>query len=181
MKCNNNLVLQILEKEHLSDIIKTFIFPWTTLKATTEKWEQYYQDQEIGNRTVCIAKIDNQLIGYGTLIKDSKYPFFKIAHIPEINDVRILEEYQGRGFGKQLIQYLENIALIEQYQEIGIGVGLYKDYGNAQKLYVRMGYVPDGNGITYNYQQVTPGSSYTLDDDLIIWLKKDLGKNRIAT
>jgi len=58
------------------------------------------------------------------------------------------------------------------YKQIGIGVGLYKDYGCAQKLYVHLGYVPDGYGVTYKYQPVVPGNSYPVDDDLVIWLKK---------
>ena len=44
----------------------------------------------------------------------------------------------------------------------------------AQKLYIKMGYVPDGNGVTYKYQPVIPGDLYPVDDDLVIWLKKDL-------
>ena len=41
-------------------------------------------------------------------------------------------------------------------------------------LYVHLEYVPDGHGITYKYQPVVPGDSYPVDDDLVIWLKKDL-------
>ena len=41
-----------------------------------------------------------------------------------------------------------------------IGVGLYNDYGRAQKLYVHLGYVPDGHGVTYAYQSIVPGESY---------------------
>lgn len=47
-------------------------------------------------------------------------------------------------------------------------------YGAAQKLYVSRGYVPDGQGITYHYQTVIPGNSYSLDDDLILWFTKQL-------
>ena len=64
-------------------------------------------------------------------------------------------------------------TLSPHHKQIGIGVGLYKDYGFAQKLYVRMGYIPDGNGITYNYQPVKAGDSYPVDDDLLLWFKKD--------
>jgi hypothetical protein len=41
-------------------------------------------------------------------------------------------------------------------------------------LYVHLGYVPDGQGMTYKGEQVVPGDSYPVDDDLLIWLKKDL-------
>ena len=29
---------------------------------------------------------------------------------------------------------------------VGIGVGLYEDYGPAQRLYIKRGYIPDGKG-----------------------------------
>src|SRR5580700_10370596 len=62
----------------------------------------------------------------------------------------------------------------ESYDQIEIGVGLYRDYGPAQKLYFQLGYAPDGNGITYRGQPTIPGQTYTLDDDLILWLVKIL-------
>lgn len=174
MKDRNELILYILQKEDLTSIIKTFIFPWSSLQATQEKWGRYYTEQQTNIRTVCIAKIGDEFIGYGSLLKNTEYPEFKTLGNPEIHDVWISAEYRGNGFGKRLVQYLEAIAVKENHKQVGIGVGLYKDYGFAQKLYVRMGYVPDGNGVTYKYQPVTPGDSYPVDDDLIIWFKKDL-------
>jgi hypothetical protein len=45
---------------------------------------------------------------------------------------------------RALIKWLENLASQEGYNEIGIGVGLYRDYGPAQQLYFQLGYIPDG-------------------------------------
>ena len=59
---------------------------------------------------------------------------------------------------------------------VGLGVGLYVDYGDAQKLYVKRGYVPDGCGMTYNYEPVKPGSTVWVDDDLVLWFVKKLNK-----
>jgi len=174
MKDSNKLILHILQKEDLMAVIKTFIFPWTSPEVTQEKWERYYTEQQTNNRTVCVAKFGDEFIGYGSLLNNTEYPEFKNKGIPEINDVWISAEYRGNGFGKELVQCLEAIALKENHKQVGIGVGLYKDYGFAQKLYVRMGYIPDGNGVTYKYQPVNPGDSHPVDDDLIIWFKKDL-------
>ncbi len=60
---------------------------------------------------------------------------------------------------------------------IGLGVGLYKDYGNAQRMYTSRGYVLDGRGITYNNVPVIPGNSVIVDDDLLLYLVKDLQNN----
>lgn len=170
----DKLILQILREEDLPEIIKTFNFPWTSLEATKEKWERYYAEQKANGRTVCIAKVQDKFVGYGSLLKVSEYPGFKSSRISEINDVWISEEHRGNSFGKRLVQYLEMIAQQENHKQIGIGVGLYKDYGRAQKLYVNLGYIPDGQGVTYKCQPVVPGDPYPVDDDLIIWLKKGL-------
>ncbi|HCE6154635.1 TPA: N-acetyltransferase, partial [Legionella pneumophila] len=61
---------------------------------------------------------------------------------------------------------------------VGIGVGLYGGhdggYGQAQRLYVNRGYIPDGLGVTYGYKPTVPGQTYPLDDDLILWFTKKL-------
>jgi len=173
MMAQKELILHLLQKEDLASLIKTFIFPWSSLQATEEKWKSYYAEQYANLRTVCIAKIGDEFIGYGSLLNNTEYPEFKNLGIPEIHDIWISAEYRGNGFGKRLVQYLEEIAIKENHKQVGIGVGLYKDYGLAQKLYVRMGYIPDGNGVTYKYQPVTPGDSYPIDDDLVVWFIKD--------
>lgn len=172
---SSEVKLILLQQEDITPITTIFSFPWTTSEATREKWDRYLSEQQSNIRKVCLAKIGNEIIGYGSLLKKSEYPSFQKLAIPEIHDVWISEKYRGNGYGRTLIEFLESIARNEKHKEVGIGVGLYKDYGFAQKLYVRMGYIPDGNGITYKYQTVTPGITYPVDDDLIIWFKKELG------
>lgn len=169
-----NLKIEILQSKDLHEIVERFSFPWTSSEATKAKWETYFSEQTADDRIACLARLEGRLIGYGSLLKDSKYPSFKSSGIPEIHDVWISEEYRGHGFGKQLICHLESLAQKENYLTVGLGVGLYKDYGRAQRLYIQLGYVPDGEGATYQYQETIPGNSYPLDDDFVIWLKKKL-------
>jgi hypothetical protein len=55
----------------------------------------------------------------------------------------------------------------------GIGVGMYPDYGNAQRLYVLRGYIPDGAGLTYRPKVLKP-MEHTIndDDDLVLYFTK---------
>ena len=71
--------------------------------------------------------------------------------IPQINDVWGYEENRNKGIATALIAHLEQLAKQEGYHIIGIGVGLYRDYGTAQRLYFRLGYKPDGEGLTYKH------------------------------
>lgn len=45
---------------------------------------------------------------------------------------------------------------------------------SAQKLYCKLGYISDRNGITYKNEYVIAGKEYPVDDDLILWLIKKL-------
>jgi len=56
---------------------------------------------------------------------------------------------------------------------LGITVGLSGEYGPAQWLR-RRGYVPDGRGACQGQRPLRKGMLVTVDDDLIIWLTKDL-------
>lgn len=170
----DKIILQSLREKDLPAVIETFSFPWTSLQATKMKWEHYYTEQQKGIRTVCLARIQDEYIGYGSLLRMSEYPSFRNNGIAEINDIWTSPKYRGSEIGKKLIRHLEEIALQKSYKQVGIGVGLYRDYGPAQKLYIQMGYLPDENGVTYRCRPVVPGDAYPLNDDLLIWFKKDL-------
>lgn len=53
-------------------------------------------------------------------------------------------------------------------------MGLYPDYGPAQRLYVLRGYLPDGSGIAWNGMHVTPMQEVMVDDDLALYFTRDL-------
>jgi len=57
---------------------------------------------------------------------------------------------------------------------VGIGVGMDADYGAAQRLYVRRGYVPDGRGLVWNNRFLRHGEQVTVDDSLILHFVKTL-------
>lgn len=79
-----------------------------------------------------------------------------------------------KGIGTTLIQKCESVAKGHGHTEIGLGVGMTADYGNAQRLYVRLGYFPDGNGLHYKYKVANYFETVTVDDDLIFYFKKNL-------
>lgn len=56
----------------------------------------------------------------------------------------------------------------------GIGVGMSPDYGAAQRLYVRRGYIPDGRGLVSRGRPVVWGAAVVVDDDLALYFTKRL-------
>jgi len=104
----------------------------------------------------------------------SQYPPFAAAGAPEIQDMVVSATWRRRGLATALIAAFEDRARAEGCRIIGIGFGLYADYGAAQRLYVRLGYVPDGRGLTYAGAPVVPGANVRVDDDMVLWLTKTL-------
>lgn len=145
---------------------------WPKPPATFEK---YLHEQEAGTRDVWLAFDETQFAGYVTLTQESLYPPLNKTHVPEIMDLNVLPPFRKKGIGSLLIETAEQKAF-EKGDIVGIGVGLYKDYGQAQKLYIARGYQPDGFGVTYNYQFIEPGAMVCLDDDLVLWFIKSKPK-----
>lgn len=166
------VVIRPMAQSDISVIAVDRCPPWSTIDVAQKKWSKYFKEQQENLRTVGIVEHGKDLLGYGSLLFKSEYSNF--LGIPEIQDIRIYNEYQGQGHGSRLIKWLEKLARNKGYKKIGIGVGLYADYGNAQKLYCRLGYTLDGYGVTYRFKPTIPGESYPLDDDLILWMTKDL-------
>lgn len=64
--------------------------------------------------------------------------------VPEISNLSTAYAHRNRGVATAIIGSLEAVASKAGKIAIGIGVGLYADYGDAQRLYVRLGFKPDG-------------------------------------
>lgn len=142
--------------------------------AAEPLWQGYLADQAAGRRAVRLAWEGARPVGYGTLVWESDYQPFRAAAVPEINNLVVAAPARGRGIGTMLIRAFEDLARAAGQADIGLGVGLYADYGPAQRLYAGLGYRPDGNGITWREQPVVPGDSVPVDDDLVLWLIKRL-------
>jgi GNAT superfamily N-acetyltransferase len=104
----------------------------------------------------------------------SAYSPFRELGIPEIQDLVVAESRRGQGVATRIIVALEDRARLRGHKQIGLGVGLYADYGPAQRLYLRLGYMPDGRGLTYRTLPAPGGANVRVDDDLLVWLVKSL-------
>lgn len=162
----------------LSDIpVLVDAFQKANLQKPASLFEAYHQEQQQSERVVWVAYIQDNIAGYVTLKWISHYEPFAQKGIPEIMDLNVLPSFRKQGVGTALLQAAEEKTAGES-DVVGIGVGLYGGpdggYGQAQRLYVNRGYIPDGLGVTYGYKPTVPGQTYPLDDDLILWFTKKL-------
>jgi GNAT superfamily N-acetyltransferase len=163
--------IRLLEQSDILAIVTAFKeIGWN---KPTSLFQAYLEEQKANERFVWVAYQQNQFQGYITLKIHSEYMPFAEQNIPEIKDLNVLPDYRNQGIGSALMKRAEDKASAYCTQ-VGIAVGLTADYGNAQKLYIKNGYIPDGKGMTYQYQSVKWGVNYKVDDDLMLWFIKDL-------
>jgi GNAT superfamily N-acetyltransferase len=139
------------------------------------QYERYLAEQKAEKRVTLVAFADGAFCGYLNVVWEPDYPSFRGEGIPEIQDFNVLPVYQRRGIGTRLMDAAERIAG-ERSAVVGIGVGMTSDYGAAQRLYVKRGYVPDGRGLHSADRCLSYGDVVTVDDALVLSFTKALQK-----
>ena len=133
-----------MQANDIDGIIQTFAI----VNKTRAQFERYWQENIDQKRITLIAVDDTtqQVAGYSNVVWHSDYAPFAEAGIPEINDMHVIDAYQRQGIATGFIKRLEQLATEHDRDTIGIGFGLTPDYGHAQRLYPKLGYIPDGRG-----------------------------------
>lgn len=129
-------------------------------------------EQEAGKRQVLLCFRGETLAGYAHLNFFPKYAPFHRLGIPEIQDLFVHPDFRRQGVGEALVKACEDAARRAGKTEVGIGVGVAGNFGPAQRLYVRLGYVPDGAGVVFDREGVSGGEMRPIDDRLCLMLVK---------
>ncbi len=143
------------------------------------QYEKYLSEQESGDRVALVALLGVQNLqilefaGYVTISWQSGYPSFREQNIPEIMDFNVLPQFRRQGIGARLMDAVEQ-RVATMGSMVGIGVGMTADYGAAQRMYVKRGYVPDGRGLFSRGAPVQYGQTVPVDDDLVLYFTKNL-------
>lgn len=137
-------------------------------------FERCLEEQKNNLRDVLIARCGGTATGFVILNWKPQYALYRRLGMPEIQDLNVVPEARRQGIATALIHHCENLARARGCTHMGIAVGLDSSYGAAQRLYMKMGYVPDGNGITYDREPVGRGEVRPVDDDLCLMMVRDL-------
>ena len=141
-------------------------------QATPDKFITRLNDEREGRCRTFVAEWQGMAAGYVSLYYAAP-GLFAGQNVPEIVDFGVLERYRRRGIGTQLMDAAEKAAAAIS-SRVCLAVGLHVGYGSAQRLYVKRGYVPDGSGVWYGDHVCEPYSTCANDDDLILYLSKEL-------
>lgn len=171
MNSESPIEIRFLQAQDIEPMVAAFrAIGWNKPVAT---FQQYLFEQKNDHRLVLIAFSNEVFAGYLTVVWNPDYPPFRENNIPEIQDLNVLPQFRRRGVGTRLLEKAEQIVA-QRSPIVGIGVGMDADYGAAQRLYVRRGYVPDGRGLVWRNQFLRHGEQVTVDDNLILHFVKTL-------
>ena len=144
--------------------------PWAGAAYIAEALDE----QNNGKRLIFLAFVEGELAGYAHLNFFPQYVPFNRLKIPEIQDLFVLPVFRRQGIARDLIMECEDAAKSRGMGEIGLGVGVGASFGAAQRLYTRMGYMPDGAGVVFERDVVTEGAMKPVDNRLCLMLIKSL-------
>ncbi|GAA1379846.1 GNAT family N-acetyltransferase [Catellatospora chokoriensis] len=140
-----------------------------------QQFRRYLAEQAAGDRDVIVAELGGRFAGYVTVAWNSGYRPFRVAGIPEIQDFNVLPACCRRRVGNSLMDAAERLVAMRT-SIVGLGVGLYGDYGAAQRMYAKRGHLPDGRGIMYAAEPVPPGELVVIDDDACLMYTRELNQ-----
>ncbi len=143
MVSKSEMNFKLMAEDDIDLIVRTFR-AWCKERS---QYEQYLEEQQRGERTILVVYHGTNVVGYGTIVWEPEYELFRREGIPEIIDLNVITEYQGAGIGRALIDALERVAVERNKPYMGISVVQTPEYAKANRLYPRLGYVPDDHGI----------------------------------
>jgi len=135
---------------------------------------RYLADHAEPDGASLIATDGSDVIGYVAIVWESDYAGFRNRGIPLVHQIAVAGPFRRRGVATLLMDMAEQLARDRGIATLGITVGLFDEYGPAQRMYSQRGYIPDGRGACQGQQPLRRRMRVTMDDDLIIWLTKDL-------
>lgn len=137
-----SFVIRQMNERDIESLTQTF----SRINKPRAQYELFWKEHQAGARVTFVAVSDEEAVGYTNLVWKSDYASFEALGIPEINNMHVMDEFQKQGIGTALIDAAERVATAHGKAVIGIGVGLTAHYSQAQRLYPKLGYIPDGHG-----------------------------------
>lgn len=167
----SGIVVQVVGEGSFEASIR-FLIEWVSDGEAEAR--RYLADHAEPHGASLVALRGRDVIGYAAIVWESGFAGFRDRGIPLVHQVAVAGPFRRRGVATLLMDAAEQLARERGIATLGITVGLFDEYGPAQRLYGRRGYVPDGRGACRGQAPLSKGMQVRMDDDLIMWLTKDL-------
>ena len=171
------LTFQVVQLHELPQIKRAVqaAFVWDT-----QTLETIFADHDTGGSTTLLEYEAGRLVGILTIRWHSHYPPFRDRGIPLIQNIEIRYHDRGRGLGNALLERAEQ-EIARRSPLAGLCVGIFDEYGRAQRLYAKRGFIPDGRGVCKRHTPLRYGEQVRIEHDLLLWLIKDVADLSAST
>lgn len=168
---DEKLIIRSMKSEDAQVFYDTYLsYDW---HPDIETYNNYYKEQEEGQRKVFIAEYEGNVVGLCTLVLNpTEGPWAGMGY-PEIVDLGVFFHIHNKGIGTKLLDVAEQEAA-RLADTVYLAVGVHSGYGTAQRMYVKRGYLPDGSGVWYQGKQLEQYAPCVNDDDLLLFMSKTL-------
>ena len=130
-------------------------------------------NQEKQECSALIALYHGKVAGYVFLYYKCRWGGLANCNVPGVVDLIVFEEYRQKGIATNLMNVAEDIA--KKYSnKVYLDVCLSSEYGPAQRLYIKRGYIPDGKGVYYEERVCETDAVCKNNDELTLCLVKEL-------
>ncbi len=165
------IAVQSVDERNFESAVQ-FLIEWVSEGEAGAR--AYLADHAEPEGASLIATDGSDVIGYVAIVWESNYAGFRSRGIPLVHQVAVADPFRRQRVATLLMDAAEQLARDRGIVTLGITVGLFDEYGPAQRLYGQRGYIPDGRGACRGQWPLGKGMLVTMDDDLIMWLTKDL-------
>ncbi len=120
-----------------------------------------------------LALYNGEIAGYVFLYYECRWGGLSNCGLPCVIDLIVFEKYRKNGIATALMDIAEDIAK-DHSNKVYLDVCLNSEYGAAQRLYIKRGYIPDGKGVYYEEKVCETNAICKNDDELTLCLVKEL-------
>lgn len=131
------------------------------------------KNQDKHECSALIALYHGKVAGYVFLYYKCRWGGLANCNIPGVVDLIVFEEYRQKGIATNLMDVAEDIAK-KHSNKVYLDVCLSSEYGPAQRLYIKRGYIPDGKGVYYEEKVCETDAICKNNDELTLCLVKEL-------
>lgn len=173
MECfysDDNLVIRKMMKEDIDTICKS---DNDTSDGNSAYLQNQIDNQNRGDSVALLALLDGKAAGYTFIYYKCKWGGLGNQGVPGIVDLVVFPPYRNKGVASKLMDMAEDIARLKS-DKVYLDVCLNSDYGSAQRLYIKRGFVPDGKGVYYKEKICSINGICKNDDELTLCLVKSL-------
>ena len=110
----------------------------------------------MGRASARLAAAGSGVLGYVAIVWESGYAGFRSRGIPLAHQIAVAGPSRRQGVATLLMDAAEQLTRDRGIVTLGITVGLFDEYGPAQRMYARRGYIPDGRGACQGQRRATP-------------------------